>query len=99
MDKKPTATYKIVDTFKITGRGLVFGGEIIDGQISVGDFIEFPVANKTRRKKITAIESARSIHPDRKTGLLIKCDDDAEIDEIRNSPPNNMLALIYKADT
>ena len=100
MNKKPTAKYQIADTFKITGRGLVFAGQILEGQISHGDFIEFPFKNELRRRKIIGIEGMTTAHPEKvNTGLLIKCESPDEIDEIRNSPLKNILTSIYKADT
>ena len=80
MENKPTAKYQIADTFKITGRGLVFAGQIIDGQISLGDYIDFPFKNELRRRKITGIEGMTTAHPEKvNTGLLIKCNNPEEI--------------------
>ena len=56
MDKKPIAKYKIADTFKITGRGLVFAGEIIEGEINHGDMIEFIFLGQTKLRKIKGVE-------------------------------------------
>ena|SRR5687767_969319 len=90
------AKYKIADIFSITGRGLVFAGYITDGEIFIGDEIEFTVFNKIRKRKITGIEGIRTsqLNPVN-TGLLIKCENDLEIEEFHNWKPENQIALIY----
>jgi translation elongation factor EF-Tu-like GTPase len=92
-----TAKYTIKDTFKITGRGLVLAGHIDEGVIYIGDFIEFNALDKKRKRKITGIEGIRKANPDKaNTGLLIKCEDENEIDELRTWRPDNEVGLIFK---
>jgi len=92
-----TAKYLIVDTFKIEGRGIVFAGYITEGLVSPGDTIEFIAFDRLRKRKITGVEGIRKSQPDKvNTGLLIKCNSNAEIDELRNWQPSNHLAIIYK---
>ncbi|MCC6370478.1 MAG: hypothetical protein IT236_05670 [Bacteroidia bacterium] len=99
MDKKTIAKYRIEDTFKITGRGLVFGGEIIEGEIHIGDAIEFVFSGQTRLRKIKGIELIRRIDKNPNfTGLLIGCIDQNEVDELKGHLSLNQIGLIYKAD-
>jgi len=99
MDNKPTAKFLIADTFKITGRGLVFAGCITEGSIFSGDIIEFTAFNLIRHRKIIGVEGVRSIQPTKiNAGLLIKCENESEIDELRNWSPNNEVALIFKSE-
>ncbi len=101
MDKKTKAQFKISETFKITGRGLVFAGEIIDGNVNSGDSIEFTFSGQTIVRKIKGINLISRVDRslNNNVGLLISCINKKEMEDIRNSPPNNTLALIYTADT
>ena len=91
------AKYSIADTFKITGRGLLFAGYIIEGTISIGDTIEFTAFGTLRQRRIIGIEGIRKSQPDRvNTGLLIECNNLHEIDELRNWKPEKIEAVIYK---
>jgi hypothetical protein len=95
-----TAKYCIADTFKITGRGLVFAGYITEGLFSIGDTIEFVALSSIFQRKIIGIEGIRKSQPDKvNTGLLIKCDKEAEIDKLKNWKPDNIVATIYKSET
>lgn len=67
MTDKVKAKYEITDTFKITGRGLAFGRRIVEGQISIGDTIEFPFENNFLCRKVTGIEGVRSADPENLT--------------------------------
>ncbi|MGZ4034171.1 MAG: hypothetical protein ACXVP4_04850, partial [Bacteroidia bacterium] len=88
--RQETAKYLIADTFKITGRGIVFAGYITEGTVSIGDTIEFTVLSTLFQRRIIGVEGITKSQPDKvNTGLLIKCDCDSEIDELRNWKPNN----------
>ena len=98
--RQETAKYLIADTFKITGRGLVFAGYITDGLVSIGDTIEFVALSSMFQRRIIGIEGITKSQPDKiNTGLLIKCNNEAEIDELRNWKPGNIIAIIYKTET
>jgi hypothetical protein len=98
--RQERAKYLIADTFKITGRGLVFAGYITEGFASIGDTIEFTALSTLYQRKILGVEGIAKSQPDKiNIGLLIKCDNDAEIDELRNWKPDNVLAVIYKIET
>lgn len=95
-DKKPySARYRIGETFFITNRGIVLAGEILEGEISIGDFIKFEVNGKYRLRKIKGIEGISRAHPDKpNTGLLIECIDPSEIEELKAWKPKKVLAEI-----
>lgn len=97
MAKKQVATYQISDTFKITGRGIVFAGFIMDGVVSIGDYIEFSTGNKILKRIIAGVEGIRFSQPTKvNTGLLIKCESEQEIEELRNWEPKNTIAAIFQ---
>ncbi len=91
------AKYIIKDTFKIRGRGLVLAGYIEQGVIYVGDYIEFNALDKKRKRKITEVAGTTEANQDKtNTGLLIKCEDDNEIEELRTWTPNGDVGIILK---
>jgi translation elongation factor EF-Tu-like GTPase len=93
-----TAKYRIKDTFKITGRGLVLAGYIEVGEISVGDYIEFTTFDKKIKRKIIGVEGFRKANPDQtNTGLLIQCEDEREIDELTRWRPKGDIGLVTKS--
>lgn len=95
MKDNQVAKYQIANTFKITGRGIVFAGFILDGTISIGNYIEFSVFDKVFKRKITGVEGITSSQPTKvNTGLLIQCTDEKEIDELRKWKPENTTAII-----
>ena len=98
--RQEIAKYLITDTFKITGRGLVFAGYITEGLVSIGDTIEFVTLSSILQRRIIGIEGITKSQPDKlNTGLLIKCDNEAEIDELRNWTKKNNIAIVYKSET
>ncbi|MFN7495045.1 MAG: hypothetical protein ACK5RG_19155 [Cyclobacteriaceae bacterium] len=98
-NQKQLAKYIIENTFKITGRGIVFAGYITEGLVSVGDMIEFTAFSTLYQRKIMGVEGITKSQPDKiNTGLLIKCGNDAEMDELKNWKPENTMAIIYKRE-
>lgn len=92
------AVYNIKDTFKITGRGLVFAGTIVDGNFNTGDYIAFSADKQLKIRKIKAIELVHSIQRNpSNAGLMIQCENETEIDELRAWRPFNEIACIYDA--
>ena len=75
--------FKAEAAFIITGRGLVFAGTIISGVIHCGDFIVILKDNMILKREITGIEFMRTTSRD-KTGILIKCESEEEMKELRN---------------
>lgn len=100
MDPEIKSVYAIEDTFNITGRGLVITGRLVEGNIntSAGDYIEFTAINRIRRRRIKGITMLSGPRVSfSKIGLLIQCEDKAEIEELRAWRPFNEIARIYDA--
>jgi translation elongation factor EF-Tu-like GTPase len=92
-----TAKYLIIDTFKIPGRGIVFAGYITEGSVLIGDIIEFSAFHTLRHRPVTGIEGIAHSQANKiNTGLLIKCNSEEEIEELRNWNPEKTRAIIYK---
>ena len=90
-------TYQIHDTFKITGRGIVFVGKILEGDIFLtGDFIEFEFNGQPIRRKITGIDNGMRVQEGKpNVGVLIQTQDDQEISDLRNWNPDLTVGKIY----
>ncbi|MCG8573570.1 MAG: hypothetical protein MI810_01690 [Flavobacteriales bacterium] len=95
--KNPVASFQISACFKIAARGIVLAGTIKDGYISIGDTIVFSAFDQLRRRKIIGIESIRSSGPIdvNNTGILIRCENEAEMEELRQWEVENYLAQIF----
>lgn len=97
--REEVGSFLISDTFKITGRGIILGGYITEGVINIGDTIEFIGLFTVFQRTIIGIEGIRKSQPDKvNTGLLIKCTNDTEINELQNWKPVNVVAIIYKTE-
>lgn len=95
--KVEIAKYFISDTFKIVSRGIVFAGYITKGTISIGDTIEFIAGNSLFRRRITGIDGMRKAHDQKvNTGLLINCNNENEIDYLKDYTDKNTVVSIYK---
>ncbi|MBS9462042.1 hypothetical protein KIM67_06440 [Flagellimonas sp. 389] len=78
--------FQIEDIFEIKGRDLVLAGRIIDGVISTGNKIEFKLNNDLRIREITSVEGITHTNPEKiNTGLLIKCMDNEEVNNLKES--------------
>jgi len=92
-----TAKYRIKDIFRITGRGLVLAGYIEDGEVSVGDYIEFNVFEKTIKKRISGVEGIRKANFEKtNTGIFIECNNENVINELVQWKPKDDIGLISK---
>ena len=90
------ATYNIIDTFLMTERGIVFSGYILEGAISLGNYIEFRMLDTVLRRRIIGIEGIAYSRPNKvNTGLFIQCENKAEMEALRNWEPNDTVALIW----
>ena len=92
---KKRSTYQINDTFRITGRGIVFAGNISSGLVNIGDLIEFNFEGNLLRRKITGIEGIRSLKAENNCGLLIESISEQEIENLKTWEPNGIQANIY----
>lgn len=93
--RKIIAKYQIQDTFRITGRGIVLTGLVLEGTITIGNSIEFTFNGQKLKRNITGIEGVRAVSEKTNTGLLIECNDVAEIDDLSNWIPNLKIGNIY----
>jgi hypothetical protein len=94
----PKAKYSIADTFKLTNMGLVFVGQIQEGNISIGDIIEFSALNTHYVRKIVGVSIVKNPEIEQaKVALMIKCTNEVEIDVLRNWQSDNALAMVYEA--
>lgn len=90
------AKFHIEDIFEITGRGLAFAGRIIDGVVSIGNQVEFNLKNSCQRREILGIEGIRHSNPEKvNIGLLIKCLDKEEVNELKSSKKDFTTISIY----
>lgn len=89
------ATFRISDTFRITGRGLVLAGEIQNGEISNDDLIEFQTDSTVLCRKIKSVEFiyGRNLPPGY-LGLIIDCESENEIEDLRNWSPKGAIGTI-----
>lgn len=94
---KKRSTYQINDTFRITGRGIVFAGNISEGLVSIGNWIEFNFQGHIIRRKITGIEGIRSLKEENNCGLVIEALNEKEIEELRSWQPNGQTASIFES--
>jgi translation elongation factor EF-Tu-like GTPase len=51
-------TFKIESSFKLTGRGLVALGQIIDGVVRIGAYTNFEIDNERVNMQISGVEMA-----------------------------------------
>ncbi|MCU0438255.1 MAG: hypothetical protein MUC49_10075 [Raineya sp.] len=84
------ASFEIIDTFRITGRGGVLVGNIIDGVFNIGNFIE--IFNK--RIKILGLEMVDRISLGISNVALVVPFDD--YDEIKNLEIKNKTFDIFE---
>ena len=83
------AKFEIHDTFKITGRGVVLAGIILEGQFKVGDITKFDFNNQTLERKIIEIDHAMRAKEGRpKIGLMIETLSEQETNELTNWTPH-----------
>ncbi|TMU55095.1 hypothetical protein [Flagellimonas algicola] len=93
---KYVATYQIHDTFKITGRGIVFAGHIQEGKLVIGNIIKFDFNGRTLERKIKGIgDGMRVVEGYPSVGVMIESLNEEEIEHLRNWSPNKTEAKIY----
>lgn len=93
---KHIATYQIHDTFRITGRGIVFSGNILDGEFMTGDFIKFDFNGQILERKIKGVDAGmRVVEGKPNVGVMIESSNEQEIDDLRKWNPNLTIGKIY----
>lgn len=93
---KQIAKYQIHDTFRITGRGIVFVGFILDGEFGTGDIIKFDFNGQILERKIKGIDNGMRVtegYPN--VGVMIENKSDQEIEDLRNWNPDKVTGEIY----
>ncbi|WP_298755135.1 hypothetical protein [uncultured Psychroserpens sp.] len=96
------ARFFIDDKFIITGRGLVFVGHILEGEIRKGNYVEFEYDKQLIKKKIIGIEFTRhSIHSEGRydlnnIGIMIECEDEKEMKSISESGLKRIEASVFE---
>ena len=96
---KHIATYQIHNTFRITGRGIIFSGNILDGEFLTGDFIRFDFKGQLLERRIKVIDTGMSVTDGKPNiGIMIENLNYQEIEELRNWNPNLTIGKIYSKD-
>lgn len=98
---REVAKYYIDEKFALSGRGLVLVGQITDGTVLIGNFIEFSCEDQVMRRKITGIEMIRRLDvkgrlDHNNMGLMIGDLDDDEINRLLESNIGDQEAAILE---
>ena len=93
---KVKATFNIDGSFKITGRGLVIYGDIVDGAIKRENFISFNDGAKTTKLKIASLGFVDRIGSDNssKVGLTFVYDDENQKKDLETLKVAKQIAII-----
>src|SRR4051794_903655 len=93
---KAKATFNIDGSFKITGRGLVIYGDIVDGVIKRENFISFNDGVKTAKLKIASVGFIDKIGSDNisKVGLTFVYADENQKKDIEALKVAKQIAII-----
>ncbi len=93
------AIFQIVDTFLITERGLILVGPVLEGTVSLNDYVEFTAFGKVFKRKVTGIELGRPLQEGiPNTGLLIECVDKLEMEELRDWNPEKVKSVVWSGE-
>ncbi|MBC7864191.1 MAG: hypothetical protein IAF38_14535 [Bacteroidia bacterium] len=91
------ARFQIEDIFKITGRGIVLAGKIIEGEINTGDIIELKINGEIKTRQICGLEMFGRTMDTSKFAVLIRTESEEEVIELRAWQHNNFTAEIIPA--
>ncbi len=98
--KKAIALFEIHDSFRITGRGIVFCGYLLEGEFSIGDQLVFNFKGQVLRRKINGVDwNLRTTRKRPLMGVMIESIEEQEICNLRNWNPDNVVGEIYSMDT
>ncbi len=92
------AKFEITDSFKITGRGIALCGFIQEGTISIGDEMTFNFNKKNITRKIKDLGGVRTVPPTPKMSIIIECQSELEIEELRQWEPGSVISMITKSN-
>ena len=91
------AKFKILTSFKMTRRGLLIVGDIIEGEIQVGNWITFKHDKTEFRREIAGIEMVDKIlERIAHVGILLKYANDVEREEFAELRLEEQIAEIEK---
>ena len=91
------AKFKILTSFKITGRGLVIVGDIIEGKIQKGNWITFKHGKTEIRKEIGEIEIVdKIVERIAHVGILLKYANKVEREEFSKLRIEEQIVEIEK---
>lgn len=94
--EQPKAICELQETFRITGRGLVFVVKVIEGTFLTNDFMEFNFNGRDIKRKIIGIDRGSNPNNDKRfVGILVQCFNSEEIDDLWNWNPNHTIGKIY----
>jgi hypothetical protein len=81
------ASFKISDSFYLSGRGLVAMGDILSGVIKAGDLLDVDIENIKARLRITSVEIADHIGTGQYfVGLILKSDSNFDLTAVKLKP-------------
>lgn len=92
----PLAEFIIEDCFVITNRGIVLAGNLISGNITVGNKIEFEFNKKIISKKIIGVEMIRTQFTEKMNNLGLLITDLNEIENLKNNTLQNFICKVLK---
>lgn len=85
--------FKINDSFRITGRGLILIGVIKNGIINEGDVLEFSVDNIIYHRTILGVTTVNS-KTESNVGLLIETDNENELLKLSEWQPKGVTGIV-----
>ena len=88
--------FRIIDSFKITGRGLVARGEIIEGIVKVGSFATIRINSQNIVLHIRGVEAIDNISTKESwVGLILISNNEDEQKNIQNIKLEEQLVDIF----
>lgn len=96
-EKATTSKFRILTSFKISGRGLAIVGDILEGEIQKGNWIAFRHNEITIKKEIGAIEMVDKITEKiAHIGILLKYENEEEKEEFSQYKLEEQIVEIEK---
>ena len=92
---KSKATFNVEGSFKLSGRGLVINGDIVDGTISNGNFISFLNEQEQLKIKIKSVDFLDNIQEkNSKVGLTFYYGNDNEREKLEKLHISKQTAMV-----
>jgi translation elongation factor EF-Tu-like GTPase len=100
---KTIAIVQLEDKFYVSDKGIIIIGKIVEGDIEIGNYIEFKCNNEVLKRKIILIDSfypsLSDRHPSKNNmnlGMLIECLDKDEETKVNESELVREKTIVYK---